>query len=108
MTTRQLNRACHAAAQMAEIDKRVSLHTLRTGSTITINVFDEDKKAVPTKGFVAAALIVTGSERETVNLAPFGENSLQGTAKKPVAANAAISLTLKTATGKSGQVRFKR
>ena len=29
MTTRQLNRACHAAAQMAEIDKRVSLHALR-------------------------------------------------------------------------------
>jgi site-specific recombinase XerD len=29
MTTRQLNRACHAAAQVAEIDKRVSLHTLR-------------------------------------------------------------------------------
>jgi site-specific recombinase XerD len=29
MTTRQLNRARHAAAQMAEINKRVSLHTLR-------------------------------------------------------------------------------
>ena len=29
MTTRQLNRACHAAAQLAAIDKRVSLHTLR-------------------------------------------------------------------------------
>src|ERR1700754_173876 len=29
MTTRQLNRACHAAAQMAEIGKNVSLHTLR-------------------------------------------------------------------------------
>jgi len=29
MTTRQLNRACRAAAQMAEIKKRVSLHTLR-------------------------------------------------------------------------------
>ena len=28
MTTRQLNRACHAAAQMAGIKKRVSLHTL--------------------------------------------------------------------------------
>jgi hypothetical protein len=28
LTTRQLNRACHAAAQMAEIEKRVSLHTL--------------------------------------------------------------------------------
>jgi site-specific recombinase XerD len=29
MTTRQLNRACHAAADLAEINKRVSLHTLR-------------------------------------------------------------------------------
>jgi site-specific recombinase XerD len=29
MTTRQLNRACHAASHMAEINKRVSLHTLR-------------------------------------------------------------------------------
>jgi site-specific recombinase XerD len=29
LTTRQLNRACHAAAQGAGIDKRVSLHTLR-------------------------------------------------------------------------------
>lgn len=29
MTTRSLNRACHAAAHLAEIDKRVSLHTLR-------------------------------------------------------------------------------
>jgi integrase len=29
ITTRQLNRACHAAARMAEINKRVSPHTLR-------------------------------------------------------------------------------
>ena len=29
LTTRQLNRACHAAARIAEIEKRVSLHTLR-------------------------------------------------------------------------------
>ena len=29
LTTRQLNRACHAAAQMADIKKRVSPHTLR-------------------------------------------------------------------------------
>jgi site-specific recombinase XerD len=29
LTTRQLNRACHAAAEAAGIDKRVSLHTLR-------------------------------------------------------------------------------
>ncbi len=29
LTTRQLRRACHAAARAAGIDKRVSLHTLR-------------------------------------------------------------------------------
>jgi site-specific recombinase XerD len=29
LTTRQLNRACHAAARMAEITKRVTPHTLR-------------------------------------------------------------------------------
>lgn len=29
MTTRQLTRACHAAAHMAEIKKRVTPHTLR-------------------------------------------------------------------------------
>ena len=29
MTTRQLNRACHAAAEAAGIDKNVSPHTLR-------------------------------------------------------------------------------
>ena len=29
MTTRQLNRVCHAAVAAAQIDKRVSLHTLR-------------------------------------------------------------------------------
>ena len=29
MTTRQLTRACHAAAHMAEISKRVTPHTLR-------------------------------------------------------------------------------
>ena len=29
ITARQLNRACHAAVQMAEIKRRVSLHTLR-------------------------------------------------------------------------------
>ena len=29
LTTRQLNRAIHAAADAAQIDKRVSMHTLR-------------------------------------------------------------------------------
>src|SRR5215207_3252953 len=29
ITARQLNRACHAAAQAAKLDKRISMHTLR-------------------------------------------------------------------------------
>ena len=29
ITTRPLNRACHAAAEAAKLDKRVSMHTLR-------------------------------------------------------------------------------
>ena len=29
LSTRQLNRACHAAVELAEIDKRVSMHTFR-------------------------------------------------------------------------------
>jgi site-specific recombinase XerD len=29
LSTRQLNRAVHAAAEAAHIDKRVSMHTLR-------------------------------------------------------------------------------
>ena len=33
LSTRQLNRAIHAAAQAAEIDKRVSMHTLDRKST---------------------------------------------------------------------------
>ena len=35
LTTRQLNRACHAAAPMAEIKKRVTPHTLATASPPT-------------------------------------------------------------------------
>ena len=31
MTTRQLNRVCHSAVTKAEVDKRVSMHTIRHG-----------------------------------------------------------------------------
>src|SRR6185503_686040 len=34
LTSRQLNRACHAAARLAEIDKPVSLHSLATALPI--------------------------------------------------------------------------
>jgi len=53
-------------------------------------------------------LITNGTGRETVSLAPSGENSLKGDAKGAIAPGATITLTIKTAEGKSGQVKFKK
>jgi len=47
MSTRQLNRACHAAADMAEISKRVSPHTLRHSWT---DGFAEESVGAPPCG----------------------------------------------------------
>jgi hypothetical protein len=84
----------------------VHAELMTAGNTITINMFDEGNKPVATKGFTASALVSRGPERETVALVPSGEATLTGEAKKPVA-GAAITVTLKTAAGKSGQARFK-
>jgi hypothetical protein len=84
----------------------VHAELMTAGNTITINIFDEGNKPIATKGFTASALVSRGPERETVALVPSGEAMLTGEAKKPVA-GAAITVTLKTAAGKSGQARFK-
>ena len=63
---------------------------------------------IPTKDYSAAVLIVGGSGRETVTLAPTGTNSLTGAAKAAIGPNTTITLTIKTADGKSGQVKFKK
>jgi hypothetical protein len=84
----------------------VHAELMTAGNTITINMFDEGNKPIATKGFTASALVSRGPERETVALVPSGEATLTGEAKKPVT-GAAITVTLKTAAGKSGQARFK-
>jgi hypothetical protein len=91
----------------------VDAELLVSGNTLTLNVFIDDSckktcEPVPTKGYTGAVLIVNGTNRETITLAPSGESSLKGDAKNPIAAGAAITLTLKTAAGKTGQARFKR
>jgi hypothetical protein len=87
----------------------IDAELLTSGNTVTINVFEAFKpKPVSTKGYTAAVLIAGGAGRETVTLAPQGENSLKGDAKNPIVASATITLTVKTAEGKSGQVKFKR
>ena len=87
----------------------IDAELMTSGNTVTINVFEAFKaKPVSTKGYVGAVLIAGGSARETVTLAPQGENSLKGEAKNPIPAGATITLTIKTAEGKSGQAKFKK
>jgi hypothetical protein len=87
----------------------IDAELLTSGNTVTINVFEAfNPKPVSTKGYTAAVLIVSGANREPLNLTQSGENSLKGEAKKPIPPDATITLTLKTAEGKSGQVKFKK
>jgi hypothetical protein len=73
---------------------------------LTIYVFSEEMKALATKGYAGSLLLVTGGTRETVQLAPSGETALKGEAKNRIGPDTAITLVLKTAEGKSGQVKF--
>jgi nitrogen fixation protein FixH len=84
----------------------VHAELLTDGNTITINVFDQANKPVSTNGFAASAVVARGSEREAVPLTPSAENALKGDAKKAIA-GAVITVTLKTAAGKTGQARFQ-
>ena len=87
----------------------IDAELLTSGNTVTINIFEAFKaKPVSTKGYVGAVLIAGGSVREAVTLAPQGENSLKGEAKNSIPAGATITLTIKTAEGKSGQAKFKK
>jgi hypothetical protein len=77
-----------------------------SGNVVTINLLDESNKPTSAKGFAGTVLIVSGSNRETVQLAVAGDNALKGEAKAPVAAGSSVTLVLKNAAGKSGQVKF--
>lgn len=76
------------------------------GNAVTINVLDESNKPISAKGFSGSVLVVSGGNRETVQLAPSGETALKGEAKAAIAAGATVTLVLKNAAGKSGQVKF--
>ncbi|MFZ5781815.1 MAG: hypothetical protein ACOY4R_16610 [Pseudomonadota bacterium] len=77
-----------------------------SGKVLTVNLLDEDNKPVAAKGFSGSLLVVSGGSRETVPLAVSGDNALKGEAKAAVPAGAQVTLVLKNAAGKSGQVRF--
>ena len=86
----------------------IDAELLTSGTTVTINVFKAfSPTPVSTKGYSAAVLITSGAGRETVTLAPSGENSLKGDAKSSIGPGTTITLTIKTSEGKSGQVKYK-
>jgi hypothetical protein len=76
------------------------------GNAVTVNLFDEGNKPVSAKGFSGSVLLVSGGSRETVPLAVSGDSALKGEAKNVVAAGTQVTLVLKNAAGKSGQVKF--
>ena len=86
----------------------VHAELLTSGSSLTINIYDEDNKPISTKGFSGSALIAAGGDKETVKLSPSGENALKADAKKSIGSGAVITVTLKTAAGKSGQAKFNK
>lgn len=86
----------------------VHAELLTSGNTITVNILNEGGKPLSTKAYTGSALVVSGSNRETVALAPSGESALKGETKAPMAANATVTLMIKTDAGKSGQARFKK
>ncbi len=53
-------------------------------------------------------MIASGGREGNGNARRSGENSLKGEAKKDIAAGATVTLTIKTAEGKSGQAKFKK
>jgi hypothetical protein len=85
----------------------VHAELMTSGNSITFNILDEGGKPIATNGFTGSVLVVSGSERETINLSPSGD-AMKGEAKKPLAPNAAITLMLKTQQGKTGQAKFKK
>ena len=73
---------------------------------MTINLLDEANKPTSAKGFSGSVLIVSGSSRETVQLAVSSDYSLKGDAKAAIPSGAQVTLVLKNAAGKSGQAKF--
>lgn len=86
----------------------VHVEFVSSGNALTFNVLNEDNKPVSTRGYSASALVLNGADRETITLAPSGDNVLKGETKKPILSGAAVTLMIKTEAGKTGQARYKR
>lgn len=86
----------------------IEVELVATGNTITLYVTDDDHKPLPAKSVTASALITAPGTQEPVKLEPAGDNVLKGTSKAAINAGMVVTIMIKTAAGKSGQVRFKK
>jgi hypothetical protein len=83
----------------------VHVELVVAGNAVTVNVLDENNKPISAEGYTGSILIASGGTRQTVTLVAAG-TGLKGEAKPPLPADATYTLVIKTAAGKSGQVKF--
>ncbi len=74
--------------------------------TVTVHIYDEAGKPVPTAGFTSSMLVGAGQTRQVIQLAPSAGNTMVGTATTPIARGAQMTLQIKTSGGKSGQAKY--
>jgi nitrogen fixation protein FixH len=86
----------------------VGVHTelLISERTLTVHLYDEAGKPVPSAGYTVSALVGAGQARQVVQLAPGSENTLTGTAPTAPARGAPVTLQVKNPAGRSGQARY--
>ena len=84
----------------------VHLEMMASGRMLTFNVLDESNNPLSTNGYSGTILLTSGNNRETLSVAASG-NALKAESKSDIPKGASVSITLKTASGKSGQAKFK-
>lgn len=83
----------------------VHVELVIAGSTVSLNILDEAGNPIDAKGYSGSAMVVAGGDRKTLALAPSG-SALAGQAQGAIPSGATITVVVKTAAGKSGQVKF--
>jgi hypothetical protein len=75
------------------------------GKELALYVQDHSGKRVDTKGATATATVMTGKAKETVKLAPAGDNVLKGSGSFAVTPDTKVIVSI-TVGGKTEQARF--
>ncbi|WPO39796.1 hypothetical protein [Tardiphaga sp. 42S5] len=79
----------------------VYVEMIAAGKVLIFNILNEANKPLPASGVSGAVLLTSGNDRETLPLVISG-NALKAEAKGDIVKGASVTVTLKTAAGKSG------